>query len=319
MNNARLFELARLPLDQRAARIAELFAEGGEESPASMGRAKRRAARRATLRETPPAAAIRRLRALRHWLAPRHFVEAAKVLALMARDMPTGDGSPPDAPRHDRPSGFCGRAASLAPDDLINAFSRGLVPRNFLGVPTLWSPSTRAVLRPWDFPRGMSGAGTAAARVSLDQSFDEVLRACARTSGDYRVHPALDLALGDLYDAGFAHSLEIRDASGELIAGLVGVAVGRIFIVERLFSRDEEALARGANALAFQLQRWNFAMIACDPDSALARRLLCASMSRAAFADELAAHGGGGRFGRWRLSDNLRQPAKPADGFAKSA
>lgn len=41
-------------------------------------------------------------------------------------------------------------------------------------------------------------------------------------------------------------------------------------------------------------------------------------MSRAAFAGELAAHGGGGRHGRWRLSDDLRQPARPAGEFANS-
>ncbi len=318
MNNARLFELARLPLNQRAVRIAELFAEGGEESPAALGRAKRRAARRAALRETLPAALIRRFRALRHWLAPRHFVEAAKVLGVMARDAAAGDGPLADANRNDRPPGFCKRAASLEPDELIDAFARGLNLSNFLGVPTLWSPSTRAVLRPWDFPRGISVAGTAAARVSIDQSFDEVLRASARAASDFRSHPALDLALGDLYDAGFAHSLEIRDGVGELIAGLIAVAVGRVFIVERVFAGDEEALAQGVNTLAFQLQRWNFALIVFEPNSALAGRLLCASMSRAAFAGELAAHGGGGRHGRWRLSDDLRQPARPAGEFANS-
>ncbi len=319
MNNARLFELARLPLDQRAARIAELFAEGGEECPATLGRAKRRAARRAALRETLPAAAVRHFRALRHWLSPRHFIDAAIVLGVMARDATAGGGSLPEAKCGERPLGFCKRAASLEPDELIDAFSRGLNLSNFLGVPTLWSPSTRAVLRPWDFPRGMSVAGTAAARVSVDQSFDEVLRASATAASDFRSHPALDLALGDLYDAGFAHSLEVRDAVGELIAGLVGVAVGRIFIVERVFARDEEALARGVNTFAFQLQRWNFALIAFEPDSALGRRLLCASMSRAAFAEELAVHGAGGRIGRWRLSEDLRQPAAPAPAFAKIA
>ncbi len=243
----------------------------------------------------------------------------------MARDAVAGDGPLPEANRNELPSGFCKRAASLEPDELIDAFSRGLNLSNFLGVPTLWSPSTRAVLRPWDFPRGISGADTQnlveglVARVSIDQSFDEVLRASARAASDFRSHPALDLALGDLYDAGFAHSLEIRNRVGELIAGLVGVAVGGVFMVERVFAGDQEALARGVNILAFQLQRWNFELIAFEPNSALARRLLCASMSRAAFAGELAAHGGGGRVGRWRLADDLRQPARRTGNLALSA
>lgn len=319
MNNARLFELSRMPLNQRAVRIAELFAEGSEESPAAQGRAKRRAARREALRETPPAALRRRLGALRHWLAPRRFAETVAVLGHMARDWAAGEAPPSKTQCGQGPLGFCGRAASLAPDDLMLAMSGGLSLRNFLGVATLWSPAIRAVLRPWDFPRGISGADTAAAEVGLDRSFDEVLRASAKAGRDVWSAPALDLALGDLFDAGFAHSLEVRDAEGRLIAGLIGVAAGRVFTVERLFARDEEALARGVNALAFQLQRWNFALIAFEAYSPLARRLLCASMSRAAFAGELAAHGGGGRHGRWRLSDDLRQPARLAGAFAMSA
>ncbi|MGO8739377.1 hypothetical protein [Rhodoblastus sp.] len=319
MSNARLFELSRMPLNQRAVRIAELFAEGGEERPAALGRAKRRAARREALRETLAAALGRRFRALRHWLAPRHFGEAALVLGVMARDAASGEGTLANGACGDRPFGFCKRAASLDCDTLVEAYARGLSPRNFLGVATLWAPPARAVLRLRDFPRGVFGPETAAARVSLDQCFDEVLRAGAKTDRDVMSHPDLDLALGDLYDAGFAHSLEVRDAAGRSIAGLIGVAVGGVFIVERVFAENAEALARGVDALAIQLQRWNFALIAFDADSALTRRLPCASMSRASFAEALAVHGGGGRNGRWRLADDLRQPARFAGDFAKSA
>ncbi len=319
MNNARLFELSRMALNQRAVRIAELFAEGGEESPAAQGRAKRRAARREALREKLPAALRRHFGVLRHWLAPRRFADAVAVLGHMTRDWAAGEAPPSTTQRGQGPLGFCRRAGSLAPDDLILAMSRGLSPRNFFGVASLWSPAIRAVLRPWDFPRGISGADTAAEEIGLDRSFDEVLRASAKAGRDVWGAPALDVALGDLFDAGFAHSLEVRDAEGRLIAGLIGVAAGRVFIVERLFANDEEALARGVNALAFQLRRWNFALIAFEANSQLARRLLCASMNRAAFAEELAANAGGGRNGRWRLSDDLRRPARLASDFAKSA
>nr|WP_252393783.1 hypothetical protein [Candidatus Rhodoblastus alkanivorans] len=237
----------------------------------------------------------------------------------MARDWATDGATPSTKACGQRPLGFCGRAASLAPDYLIEAYSRGLSPRNFLGVPTLWSPATHAVLRPWDFPRGISGADSAAVHISLDQSFDQILLASARASRDVWRHPVLDLALGDLYDAGFAHSLEVRDADGDLLAGLIGVAVGGVFTIERLFARDEEALARGVNNLAFQLQRWNFALIAIKAPSELALRLRCATMTRAAYAAELASNGCGGRHGRWRMSDDLRRPASLLGDYAMGA
>ena len=308
MADPRLFELARMPLHERAVRIAEMFADPENDAPAALTPAKRRAARREAFRERPMAALRRRLAVLGHWLAPRHLFQALVILSCMARDWATDGGLPSPLACGQRPMGFCGRAASLAPDYLIEAVSRGLTLRNFLGAATLWSPPTRAVLRPWDIPCGVPATLSAAARVSLDESFDDVLLASARGSIDPWAHPSLDLSLSDLYDAGFAHSLEIRDPDGQLIAGLIGIAVGGVFTIERLFARDPEALARGVNHLAFQLQRWNFALIDVPTPSELALRLRCAAMNRAAYAAELAGNGCGGRHGRWRMSDDLRRP-----------
>lgn len=308
MSDPRLFELARLPLKERASRIAEMFANGidADESLATTG-AKRRAARTQALKETHAEVLSRRLRALGHWLSPRNFPEAALALARMGRDWLT-DGRPPSPSGADgKPEGFCGRASSLAPDYLIEAYSRGLSPRNLLGALTLWSPPSRSVLRPWDFPRGIAAGPTEADRISLDEDFDAMLAACARSEPTFWRRPALDMALGDLRDAGFAHSLEVRNRDGDLIAGLIGVAAGGVFTIERIFGRDEEALARGVNHLASQLQRWNFALIDVKAPSELAIRLRCATMTRAAYSAELASNACGGRHGRWRLSEDLRR------------
>lgn len=311
MSDTRLLELAHLPLQQRAARIAQLFAEGADvDESFAISRTKRRAARAGALREKPTLLLGRHLRALGHWLTPRNLPEAALALVRMGRDC-LFDGrlpSPRSAAR--KPEGFCGRAASLTPDYLIEAYSRGLTPRNLLGAPTLWSPPERAVLRPWDFPRGIAPGRTDVDRVSLDEDFDAVLAACAQDEPPFWRKPALDMALGDLHDAGFAHSLEVCDRYGHLIAGLIGVATGGVFTVERLFARDEEALARGVNHLATQLQRWNFVLIDVKAPSELVTRLRCATMSRAAYSAELAGNACGGRHGRWRIADDLRRPAR---------
>ncbi len=315
MSDPRFFELARMPLNQRAVRIAEIFNSGTAEDDDAPSRAKRRALRAEALKESPSAFFARRIRELRHWGSPRRVGETTRIVARMIRDWAANGAFPSPGNHTPGSSGFCGRAASLAPDYLAEAYSRGLAPRNFLGVATLWSPATRAVLRPWDFPRGLTHAHTEACSISLDESFDDVLRASAGQDPDHRRDPWIDLALADLFDAGFAHSLEVRDIDGALIAGLIGVAIGGVFTIERLYARDQEALTRGVNSLAFQLQRWNFALIDMPATSELARSLRCANISRSTYGAELAGNGCGGRHGHWRISMDFRQPARSSDSF----
>lgn len=314
MSDPRFFELTQLPLKERAARIAELFAEGVEEDWPAPSRAQRRADRAQALSERPVEALSRKFHAVAHWLRPEYLPNAMIAVARMIRDWMADDGMPAASRASRAPAGFCGRAASLAPEYLIDAFARGLTLRSFLCVPTLWAPPTRAVLRPWDFPRGIEDDRSEGDRVSLDESFDAVLAACAREQPAHARKPELDMALGDLYDAGFAHSLEVRDRSGALVAGLIGVAAGGVFTIERLFAQDEEALAHGMNNLAFQLQRWNFALIDVQSPSTLATTLGCAAMSRANYCAELASNACGGRHGRWRISEDLRPLARRRGG-----
>ncbi len=261
MSDPRLLELAQMPLHRRAQRIAELFSEGSEDNgPRAPGRLQRRAARKSRLAEKPARALARRARALIHWFSPGRVTGLACALAIFARDKFSG-ATGADAPRAKQtPEGFCGRAASLAPDDLLDAYVRGAAPRSLLGLPSLWSPPYRAVLRPSDFPRGLGDRRSEAYGVTIDEAFDPLLLLCAQNQ-DIGINPAMDLALGDLYDAGYAHSLEVWDRAGNLIAGLIGVAAGGVFTVERFFAASDEAFVRGVNNLAAQLQRWNFALI----------------------------------------------------------
>lgn len=311
MSDPRLPELAQMPLQQRALRIAELFSEGlDDQGPPAPSRLQRRAARRKMLAEKPAAYLARNLRALRHWLAPRRAPRLAKNLALFALQAVSPKALWPAL--RSRADGFCGRASSLAPNDLIEVFWRGMTPRALLGLTVLWSPPTRAVLRPGDFPRSLGDRRCEAHRIALDESFDAVLALCAEAQPAHERKRSLDMALGDLYDAGFAHSLEVHDRSGRLIAGLIGVAGGGIFTVERVFAWDEEAFIHGVNNLAAQLQRWNFALIDFKEASAVSDLLRCGQMTREAFSAHAAEQACAGRHGRWSLAPDLRQPPRRA-------
>ena len=307
----RLLELAQMPLQLRAQRIAELFSEGAEDvGPRAPGRLQRRAARKNRLAEKPARIFGRRARALIHWLAPSRLPGLTRALVFYTRDKMTGQTCA-DAARI-TPEGFCGRAASLAPDDLLEASVRGMAPRSLLGLPMLWSPAFHAVLRPSDFPRGLGDRRSEVFGVSLDEAFDPCLSSARRKIARSASIRRWIWRSADLYDAGYAHSVEVWDRSGNLIAGLIGVAAGGVFTIERIHAESDEAFVRGVNNLAMQLQRWNFSLIDFGAPSPHSERLRCAHMSREAFCAFAADHVGGGHHGRWRIAADLRAPVRPA-------
>jgi leucyl/phenylalanyl-tRNA--protein transferase len=307
VSNARLDEFANLPLQQRLGRIAELFAQNragdlDEAPPASP--AQIRARRLERLREKPLAFLSRQANGLGFWLRPRRLPRLASAMKLLLREKLAGAAPSPEMER--LPGGFCGRARSLAPEDLMDVYAQGLYPANFLSFSTLWSPAFRAILRPDDFAsRSLAACGAGAFTISLDVDFDAVLAESARRDGAIWRNPALDLALGDLFDAGFAHSVEVRDSAGRLVAGLAGVACGGVFTVEALFADDEAALTQAIKTLTLHLQSWSFVLIDFKSPSALTHRLRCASLPAFRFRQIVAANLCGGKHGKWRLQANL--------------
>jgi leucyl/phenylalanyl-tRNA---protein transferase len=86
-----------------------------------------------------------------------------------------------------------------------------------------------------------------------------------------------------LHALGFAHSVETwRD--GELIGGLYGVALGRAFFGESMFTRATDASKIALVHLARQLERWRFGLIDCQMRTAHLASLGAVEISRAAFS-----------------------------------
>ena len=70
-------------------------------------------------------------------------------------------------------------------------------------------------------------------------------------------------AYTSLHLAGFAHSIEVW-MDGELAGGIYGVALGRMFYGESMFSRRTDASKIAMVRLAAQLERWEFPLIDCQ-------------------------------------------------------
>ena len=112
-------------------------------------------------------------------------------------------------------------------------------------------------------------------------------------------------AYSRLHEMGLAHSVETwRD--GELIGGLYGIALGKMFYGESMFSRATDASKIAFVHLVRQLERWGFGMIDCQMKTAHLASLGAREIPRNLFVQRL------GQLvelplepGRWQFDDDL--------------
>jgi len=99
--------------------------------------------------------------------------------------------------------------------------------------------------------------------VRCDSNFAEVIRSCAERADnrpDTWINPAIETLYVELYQAGFAHSVECwRD--GDLVGGLYGVALGAAFFGESMFSRTTDASKVALAHLVLRLRKGGFRLL----------------------------------------------------------
>lgn len=133
--------------------------------------------------------------------------------------------------------------ADLEPGTLLEAYRRGAFPMPHEGMLLWWSPMQRGILVPSELRVSRSLARSRRHfDVTIDESFEEVIDACADPS---RPGAWIDSAIREAYvrmhRLGWAHSIETRDADGQLVGGLYGLSVGRLFAGESMFHRATDA------------------------------------------------------------------------------
>ena len=191
------------------------------------------------------------------------------------------------------PNGLLAQGGDLSMEWLLDAYCHGIFPWFNPGEPILWwSPDPRMVLLPADIrvtrslAKRMRNSGF---ELRVDSAFVDVMRACGApregASGTW-ISEAMMVAYGRLFDAGYAHSVEIW-LDGRLVGGLYGVAIGRMFYGESMFSRVPDASKVALVRLAQQLQRWGFGMIDCQMETPHLSSMGARTLPRAAFVARL--------------------------------
>lgn len=169
------------------------------------------------------------------------------------------------------PSGLLGVGGDLHPDRVELAYRMGIFPWYSRGEPILWwSPDPRMVMHPSDLRVGRSlkkRVRRADYTITLDRAFDQVITACGDKprpgqSGTW-ITPQMKTAYIALHERGIAHSAEAwRD--GELVGGLYGVSIGRMFAGESMFAHASDASKVAYVHLVRQLERWGYTLIDCQ-------------------------------------------------------
>ena len=161
---------------------------------------------------------------------------------------PTADPHFPDTESVlEEPPGLLAAGGKLSVEWLVVAYSQGIFPWFNEGEPILWwAPAPRTVLYPQNFHASKSLHKLHRQQryqMSENRDFRAVIEACAEDRSGQRgtwISSQMVEAYIAMHEAGFAHSIECRDGN-ELVGGLYGIALGRVFFGESMFSRVANA------------------------------------------------------------------------------
>lgn len=183
------------------------------------------------------------------------------VLQLARNEFPAVDRALAD------PDGLLCAGGDLSVSRLLRAYRLGIFPWFNPGELILWwSPNPRCVfmLNTIKLPRRLAQfARQSRWKLSADTAFESVIDACAAprnyTNATW-IGAEMRSAYLELHRLGHAHSIEVWDQS-RLVGGIYGVAIGRVFFGESMFSTASGGSKIALFALARQLEKWKFPLM----------------------------------------------------------
>ncbi|MEO6929230.1 MAG: leucyl/phenylalanyl-tRNA--protein transferase [Casimicrobiaceae bacterium] len=191
------------------------------------------------------------------------------------------------------PDGLLAVGGDLGVARLVDAYSRGIFPWFSDGQPVLWwSPDPRMVLFVDEFVVSRSlrkRVQSGAFEIRVDTAFKQVMNACAQPRDGQQgtwITRAIRDAYAALHATGYAHSFEAwRD--GELVGGLYGIALGRVFFGESMFTRVPDASKVALAHLVARMRELNVPMIDCQQQTRHLASLGARPIPRTVFAARL--------------------------------
>ena len=193
------------------------------------------------------------------------------------------------------PNGLLAMGGDLSPARLLNAYRHGVFPWYSAGEPILWwCPDPRLVFRTDAFAlsrRLCRDLRRSAWQVRADTAFAAVIDACAHSprpgqDGTW-ITPEMRAAYVELHRLGHAHSVEVFDGA-RLVGGIYGVAVGRMFFGESMFSAESGGSKVALAGLVRILRGWGWPLLDAQVENPHLLSLGGRRLPRPAFLAEVA-------------------------------
>jgi leucyl/phenylalanyl-tRNA--protein transferase len=167
--------------------------------------------------------------------------------------------------------GILAVGGDLSPERLLLAYRNGIFPWFDDDEPILWwSPPQRMVVNPQDYKTAKSLRNILNRqifKVTFNQNFSEVIRNCKTVhrkgqDGTW-ITDSMVQAYEKLHEMGFAKSVEVWQ-NDELVGGLYGVDLGKVFCGESMFSKVPNASKVAFVTLIKQLKEENYRLLDCQ-------------------------------------------------------
>jgi leucyl/phenylalanyl-tRNA--protein transferase len=173
------------------------------------------------------------------------------------------------------PNGLLCAGGALSTEWLLKAYKEGIFPWFNEGDPILWwTPSPRMVIYPYQFHISRSlrkALKKGGYQVTINKDFEAVIAACANSRRDNTsssasstwITSAITESYLELHAAGHAHSVEVWQ-DNVLCGGLYGIAIGRVFFGESMFSLMTNGSKIAIAHLVEYLKKWQYKLIDCQ-------------------------------------------------------
>ncbi len=168
--------------------------------------------------------------------------------------------------------GLLAIGGDLRPERLLVAYKKGIFPWYGENEPILWwSPDPRLVLYPEELITTKRLERTIRQGkfiITIDKAFRDVITFCAQVRIESGEGTWLNMDLinsfCELYNQGYAHSVEAWNKKGELVGGLYGMAIGSIFFGESMFFKERDASKVAFVTMVRKLKPLGLKLIDCQ-------------------------------------------------------
>lgn len=195
-------------------------------------------------------------------------------------------------PNEANEDGIVAWGGDLIPSRLIKAYQSGIFPWYAKDEPILWwSPNPRLIMELDDFKLSRSlKKSMKKFEYKFDTNFKEVITRCGtkdrnNQDGTWIQNDIIE-AYETLHGMGNVHSIESYQ-DGELVGGLYGIVVGKVFCGESMYADVTDASKSAYVVLIKHLKKWGYEFIDCQIPTNHLKSLGAKEVSREYFLNRL--------------------------------